>query len=151
MTKQSSVSNGRAGTARSGASVSGAAHTPEDGAASTACCGCGAAAGLEAARDGVGPGAHAAGVDPDLKAANLKHLKRIEGQVRGIAAMIDEDRYCADIIQQCAAVQESLRSVAKNLLRNHLSHCANNAMRGDKAQQAAMVDELVALVGKIAR
>jgi hypothetical protein len=47
-------------------------------------------------------------------------------------------------------VQESLRSVAKNLLRNHLSHCANNAMHGDKAQQAAMVDELVALVGKIA-
>ena len=113
--------------------------------------GCGAAAGLEAARDGIGPGAHAAGVDPDLKAANLKHLKRIEGQVRGIAAMIGEDRYCADIIQQCAAVQESLRSVAKNLLRNHLSHCANNAMHGDKAQQAAMVDELVALVGKIAR
>lgn len=151
MTKQSSASNGRAGTARGGASVSGAAHTPEDGAASTACCGCGAAAGLETARDGVGPGAHAAEVDPDLKAANLKHLKRIEGQVRGIAAMIDEDRYCADIIQQCAAVQESLRSVAKNLLRNHLSHCANNAMHGDKAQQAAMVDELVALVGKIAR
>ena len=151
MTKQSSASNGRAGTARGGASVSGAAHTPEDGAASTACCGCGAAAGLETARDGVGPGAHAAEVDPDLKAANLKHLKRIEGQVRGIAAMIDEDRYCADIIQQCAAVQESLRSVAKNLLRNHLSHCANHAMHGDKAQQAAMVDELVALVGKIAR
>lgn len=151
MKKQSSASNGRTGTARSGASGSGAAHTPADGASSTACCGCGAAAGLEAARDGVGPGAHAAGVDPDLKAANLKHLKRIEGQVRGIASMIEEDRYCADIIQQCAAVQESLRSVAKNLLRNHLSHCANHAMHGDKAQQAAMVDELVALVGKIAR
>ena len=47
--------------------------------------------------------------------------------------------------------EEALRSVAKNLLRNHLSHCANHAMHGDKAQQAAMVDELVALVGKIAR
>jgi DNA-binding FrmR family transcriptional regulator len=151
MKKRGSTSNGRAGTAQSGAIVSGAAHTSAEGAASAACCGCGAAAGLEAARDGIGPGAHAAGVDPDIKAANLKHLKRIEGQVRGIAAMIGEDRYCADIIQQCAAVQESLRSVAKNLLRNHLSHCANNAMHGDKAQQAAMVDELVALVGKIAR
>jgi len=121
---------------------------------SKAACGCGcgdAGPNRKAAGDGVGPGAHAAGVDPDLKAANLKHLKRIEGQVRGIAAMIEEDRYCADIIQQCAAVQESLRSVAKNLLRNHLSHCANHAMHGDKAQQAAMVDELVALVGKIAR
>ncbi|MCC6428719.1 MAG: metal-sensitive transcriptional regulator [Phycisphaerales bacterium] len=99
----------------------------------------------------MGPGAYAAGVDAGLKTANLKHLKRIEGQVRGIAAMLEEDRYCADVIQQCAAVQESLRSVAKNLLRNHLSHCANHAMHGDKSQQAAMVDELVALVGKIAR
>ena len=95
----------------------------------------------------------AAMAEPDaaIKAANLKHLRRIEGQVRGIAQMIEEDRYCADIIPQCTSVQESLRSVAKNLLRNHLSHCANNAMHGDKAQQAAMVDELVALVGKIAR
>ncbi len=99
----------------------------------------------------IGPGAQAVGIDQDLKAANLKHLRRIEGQVRGIAAMIEEDRYCADIIQQCAAVQESLRSVAKNLLRNHLSHCANQAMHGNKAQQAAMVEELIALVGKIAR
>lgn len=151
MKKQSSASNGRASTAKSGAIVSGTAHTPVEGTTSAACCGCGVTAGLDAARDGVGPGAHAAGVDSDIKAANLKHLKRIEGQVRGIAAMIEEDRYCADIIQQCAAVQESLRSVAKNLLRNHLSHCANHAMHGDKAQQAAMVDELVVLVGKIAR
>lgn len=116
-----------------------------------ACCGCGVAAGQRAARDGVGPGAHAAGVDAALKSANLKHLKRIEGQVRGIAAMIEGDRYCADIIQQCAAVQESLRSVAKNLLRNHLGHCANHALHGDEAQQAAMVEELVELVGRIAR
>jgi len=72
------------------------------------------------AHDTSGPGAQAHGVDSDLKAANLKHLKRIEGQVRGIAAMIQDDRYCADIIQQTAAVQESLRSVARNLLRNHL-------------------------------
>lgn len=116
-----------------------------------AACACGVNQDAAETRVGIGPGAHAAGVDAGLKAANLKHLKRIEGQVRGIAAMIEEDRYCADIIQQCAAVQESLRSVAKNLLRNHLSHCANHAMHGDKAQQAAMVDELVALVGKIAR
>lgn len=90
-------------------------------------------------------------MDAGLKAANLKHLKRIEGQVRGIAAMIEEDRYCADIIQQCAAVQESLRSVARNLLRNHLVHCANHAMQGSKTQHAAMVEELVELVGRVAR
>jgi DNA-binding FrmR family transcriptional regulator len=151
MKKQGSKGNGQASRGRSTESVNGATHQSPAGAASAACCGCGAAAELNAPRDGVGPGAHAVGVDAGLKAANLKHLKRIEGQVRGIAAMIDEDRYCADIIQQCAAVQESLRSVAKNLLRNHLSHCANHAMHGEKAQQAAMVDELVALVGKIAR
>ncbi|GMV26722.1 MAG: hypothetical protein AMXMBFR58_27530 [Phycisphaerae bacterium] len=116
-----------------------------------AACACGVNQDSAESRDGIGPGAHAAGVDPALKTANLKHLKRIEGQVRGIAAMVEEERYCADIIQQCAAVQESLRSVAKNLLRNHLSHCANHAMHGDKAQRAAMVDELIALVGKIAR
>jgi DNA-binding FrmR family transcriptional regulator len=151
MKKHGSTSTGRAGSALNAKSVSGAAGTSLEGAGAAARCGCGAAAGLDAARDGIGPGAHAAGVDPEIKAANLKHLKRIEGQVRGIAAMIEEDRYCADIIQQCAAVQESLRSVAKNLLRNHLSHCANHAMHGDKTQQAAMVEELVALVGKIAR
>lgn len=151
MSKHVSKGNGRAGSATNAGSVNGGAGTRREVAGKTACCGCGAAAGRDAAREGVGPGAHAAGVNPDIKAANLKHLKRIEGQVRGIAAMIDDDRYCADIIQQCAAVQESLRSVAKNLLRNHLSHCAGHAMHGDKSQQAAMVEELVALVGKIAR
>jgi len=151
MKKQSATSNAKAGNPKSAMIASGASGTSPEGMGTTSCCGCGAAAGLDAARDGIGPGAHAAGVDPTIKSANLKHLKRIEGQVRGIAAMIGEDRYCADIIQQCAAVQESLRSVAKNLLRNHLSHCANHAMHGDKAQQSAMVEELVALVGKIAR
>jgi len=117
----------------------------------SACCGCAATSAMAGEHEDVGPGAHAAGVDSGLKAANLKHLKRIEGQVRGIAAMIHEDRYCADIIQQCAAVQESLRAVAKNLLRNHLGHCASRAMHGDKQQQDAMVEELVELVGRIAR
>lgn len=128
--------------------------TPSTSDASTApaaCCGCAAANAEAGAHAGVGPGAHAAGVDSELKTANLKHLKRIEGQVRGIAAMIQEDRYCADIIQQCAAVQESLRAVAKNLLRNHLGHCASRAMHGNKEQQDAMVAELIDLVGRIAR
>lgn len=141
MKKRDTAKNGRGGKRPAAARENGPA----------ACCGCGVAAGLEVARDRVGPGAHASGVDAALKSANLKHLKRIEGQVRGIAAMIDEDRYCADIIQQCAAVQESLRSVAKNLLRNHLTHCANHALHGDKAQQEAMVQELVELVARIAR
>lgn len=136
-------------------SPSGNSHGSEGGSGAAAknfaCCGCAATASAKVTRDGIGPGAHAAGVDSGLKAANLKHLKRIEGQVRGIAAMIDEDRYCTDIIQQCAAVQESLRSVAKNLLRNHLAHCASRAMHGSKDEQSAMVEELIELVGRIAR
>lgn len=116
-------------------------------------CGCKPAAGplVGRARDGVGPGAHAVGVDEGLKAANLKHLKRIEGQVRGIAAMIEEDRYCADIIQQTAAVQESLRSVAKNLLKNHLRHCAADALHEPGKKREDMIEEVLSLVGRIAR
>jgi len=102
-------------------------------------------------RDGVGPGAHAVGVDAAIKAANLKHLRRIEGQVRGIAQMVEEDRYCADIIQQAAAVQESLRSVAKNVLRNHLTHCAVAAMSVDGTKRDDMIEELLELVAKVAR
>lgn len=118
-----------------------------------AACGCalGASATASETRDGVGPGAHAIGVDAAIKAANLKHLRRIEGQVRGIAQMIEEDRYCADIIQQAAAVQESLRSVAKNLLRNHLTHCAAAAMHEEGAKRDDMIEELLELVAKVAR
>lgn len=118
-------------------------------------CGCrpggGGGVGLGQVRDGVGPGAHAVGVDAAIRAANLRHLRRIEAQVRGIAAMIEEDRYCADIIQQAAAVQESLRSVAKNLLRNHLTHCAVAAMSVEGAERDDMIGELLELVAKVAR
>ncbi len=115
--------------------------------------GCKPGAGLTVgqSRAAVGPGAHAVGVDADIKAANLKHLKRIEGQVRGIATMIEEDRYCADIIQQAAAVQESLRSVAKNLLKNHLRHCAADAMHQQGKKREDMIEEVLSLVGRIAR
>lgn len=100
---------------------------------------------------GVGPGAHAVGVDLDIKAENLKHLRRIEGQVRGIAAMIEEQRYCADIIQQVAAVQESLRSVSKNLLKNHLRNCAVDAIVKGGNNRAQVIKEVLAIVAKIAR
>ncbi len=139
MAKGKTIKRGSVSTARS--AMTGAA------------CGCapGAGSSVGKARDGVGPGAHAVGVDPDIKAANLKHLKRIEGQVRGIAAMIEEDRYCADIIQQAAAVQESLRSVAKNLLKNHLRHCAADAMHQQGKKREDMIEEVLTLVGRIAR
>ncbi len=102
-----------------------------------------------AVREGVGPGAHAAGVDNALKAANLKHLRRIEGQVRGLAGMVEEDRYCADIITQVSAVRESLQAVARNLMRNHLRYCAARAMHDEGMTREAMVDELMELVAKL--
>ena len=86
----------------------------------------------------------AVGVDPQLKTANLKRLRRIEGQVRGLQKMVEENRYCADIITQVASVQEALRGVARNLMRNHLHHCAAKALRsGKKAESEAMFDELL--------
>jgi DNA-binding FrmR family transcriptional regulator len=91
----------------------------------------------------------AAGVEAGLKAANLKRLRRIEGQVRGLQRMVGEDRYCADIIVQVASVQEALRGVARNLMKNHLQHCAAKAIKsGTPAESAAMYDELLELVYK---
>jgi DNA-binding FrmR family transcriptional regulator len=84
------------------------------------------------------------GVDPDIKEANRKRLRRIEGQIRGLQKMVEEDRYCPDIITQVASVQEALRGVARNLMRNHLHHCAAKALRSGKREEAeAMYDELL--------
>src|SRR5271169_7144421 len=89
----------------------------------------------------------AVGVDPELKIANLNRLRRIEGQVRGLQKMVEEDRYCADIITQVASVQEALRGVARNLMKNHLHHCASKALQsGKKAETEAMYDELLELI-----
>lgn len=94
-----------------------------------------------------GNGRQAVAVDPEIKAANHKRLRRIEGQIRGLQKMVDEDRYCADIITQVASVQEALRGVARNLMRNHLHHCAAKAIQSGKAEEAeAMYDELLDLI-----
>ena len=98
-----------------------------------------------------GPGGLAVGVDASIKAANITRLKRSEGQVRGIVRMVEEDRYCADVIIQIAAAQESLRAVAKNLLKNHLKHCARAALKAGEAEADAMCNELMDVMGKIAR
>ena len=91
----------------------------------------------------------AAGVGAELKEANLKRLRRIEGQVRGLERMVEEDRYCADIIVQVASVQEALRGVARNLMKNHLQHCAAQAIKNGKpGESAAMYDELLELIYK---
>lgn len=89
----------------------------------------------------------AAAVDRALKEANRHRLRRIEGQVRGLQKMVEEDRYCADIIVQIASVQEALRGVARNLMRNHLRHCAAKALRsGSKRKSTEMYDELLDLI-----
>jgi DNA-binding FrmR family transcriptional regulator len=96
-----------------------------------------------------GGGRKAAGVDPDIKSSNLKRLRRIEGQLRGLQRMVEEDRYCADIITQVASVQEALRGVGRALMRNHLHHCAKQAIEsGAEARQEAMYDELLDLIYK---
>jgi DNA-binding FrmR family transcriptional regulator len=91
----------------------------------------------------------AVGVDPAIKESNQKRLRRIEGQVRGLQKMVEEDRYCADIITQVASVQEALRGVARNLMKNHLRHCAAKALQsGKKEQTEGMYDELLELIYK---
>lgn len=94
----------------------------------------------------------AAGVSLEIKSANLKRLKRIEGQVRGLARMVDQDRYCPDIMVQISSVQEALRAVGRGLMRNHLRHCASQAIRtGNPAKAEATYDELMKLIYTHAR
>ena len=90
----------------------------------------------------------AVAVDPEIKASNLTRLRRIEGQVRGLQKMVEEDRYCADVLTQISSVHEALRSVARELMRNHLKHCASAAIRAGDASADAMYDELVELMHK---
>ena len=105
------------------------------------------------AKDGCGCGCEvdatgrkAVGVDPEIKARNLNRLKRIEGQVRGLQKMVEDERYCADILTQISSVQEALRSVGRELMRNHLKHCASSAIRAGDEAADAMYDELVELM-----
>ncbi|MFZ0589898.1 MAG: metal-sensitive transcriptional regulator [Bryobacteraceae bacterium] len=92
-------------------------------------------------------GRKAVAVDPEIKRSNIQRLRRIEGQVRGLQKMIEEERYCADIIVQISSVQEALRSVGRALMRNHLQHCAATAIRnGDEQQAAAQYEELLELI-----
>lgn len=94
---------------------------------------------------------HATAVDPEIKAANLKRLRRIEGQMRGLQKMVEEDRYCPDIITQIASVQEALRGVGRQLLRNHLKHCATAAIKKGPKDADRTYDELLELITSISR
>jgi len=93
----------------------------------------------------------AAAVDPELKAAASRRLRRIAGQVRGLETMVEQERYCADVLVQIASVQEALRGVSRLLMRNHLEHCASAAIRNGGDSASAMYDELLDLVYRHAR
>jgi DNA-binding FrmR family transcriptional regulator len=99
-----------------------------------------------------GDGTHAVALDPDVKESVLVRLRRIEGQVRGLQRMVEDERYCADVVGQMASVQEALRGASRALLHNHLRHCASEAIRsGDEAKAEAMYQELLELVYRQAR
>ena len=108
----------------------------------TATCAC--AVGADESRKAVA-------VDPEIKTRTLTRLRRIEGQVRGLQKMVESDRYCADILTQISAVHEAMRGVGRELMRNHLKHCASTAIRASDGDAEAMYDELVEMMYRHSR
>lgn len=98
-----------------------------------------------------GEARHAVGVDPEARTRNLRRLRRIEGQVRGLQRMVEDDRYCVDIMTQIASVHEALRAVGRELMHNHLRHCATAAIRTGGAEADEVYRELVDLFYRSAR
>jgi CsoR family transcriptional regulator, copper-sensing transcriptional repressor len=85
----------------------------------------------------------------DSKASLQKRLSRIEGQVRGLSKMVDEERYCIDIVTQISAVRAALRRVEEEILRDHVAHCVEHAISsGNKADQREKISELMAVIGR---
>ena len=79
----------------------------------------------------------------------LQRLKRIEGQARGLVRMVEEERYCVDILTQIRAARAALKRVEESVLRDHVEHCVAEALRsGSRAKQRAKVDELIGVLGR---
>ena len=88
----------------------------------------------------------------DIKASVGKRLGRIEGQVRGLSKMVEDDRYCIDIVTQISAVRAALRRVEEEVLKDHVAHCVEHAIAtGDKADQREKIAELMAVIGRAER
>jgi len=88
----------------------------------------------------------------DIKSSCRKRLNRIEGQVRGLAKMIDEDRYCIDVVNQIAAVRAAIDRVEEEVLRDHIAHCVEHAIEsGSKSDQRKKVAELMDVFGRSRR
>ena len=88
----------------------------------------------------------------DIKASSLRRLQRIEGQVRGLSRMVEEDRYCIDIVTQIAAVRAALRRAEEEILADHIADCVEHAIAsGNKAEQRRKVAELTSVLGRAER
>jgi DNA-binding FrmR family transcriptional regulator len=88
----------------------------------------------------------------EIKTSSVKRLNRIEGQVRGLSRMVEEDRYCIDIVTQISAVRAALRRLEEEILRDHVGHCVEHAIAsGNKAEQRRKIEELMAVVGRVDR
>lgn len=88
----------------------------------------------------------------EAKTPCLKRLRRIEGQVRGLARMVEEDRYCIDVVTQISAVRAALKRVEEEVLRDHVGHCVEHAIAsGDKADQRQKIAELMDVLQRAER
>ena len=93
-----------------------------------------------------------AGMRNDIKISCLKRLSRIEGQVRGLSRMVEDDRYCIDVVTQISAVRAALRRVEEEVLRDHVAHCVEHAITsGNKAEQRKKIAELMDVVSRADR
>ncbi len=91
-------------------------------------------------------------MNTDAKTSCLKRLGRIEGQVRGLSRMVAEDRYCIDVVTQIAAVRAALRRVEEEVLRDHVAHCVEHAIKSvDKADQRKKIAELMDVMARADR
>ena len=88
----------------------------------------------------------------DIKTSCQKRLSRIEGQVRGLSKMVDDGRYCIDIVTQISAVRAALRRVEEEVLKDHVAHCVEHAITsGNKADQRQKITELMEVIGRADR
>jgi len=78
----------------------------------------------------------------------VKRLRRVEGQVRGIIRMVEEERYCVDILTQLRAAQAALRKVAEGVLRSHVEHCVTQAVAEGGEERQKKIEELMDVVGR---
>jgi CsoR family transcriptional regulator, copper-sensing transcriptional repressor len=89
---------------------------------------------------------------PTIKKSCRQRLNRIEGQIRGLARMIDDDRYCIDVVTQVSAVRAALRRVEEEILQDHVAHCVEGAIvSGNRAEQRRKIKELMDVVSRAER